>query len=142
MLADRNCAVVFAIHPRYRGTQAFRTAAREGYVSCRIEVPGLPSPEAVRLVLDKRVQSAWHEVRELRALERGGIDDRGIPWAADDAFEEGFDLLLFNWYRDPSRAESVRSILSVAHQTLNEAVGHGDDLISLAALQQTMLLLE
>jgi hypothetical protein len=58
---------------------------------------------------------------------------------ADDVFETGFDAMLFGYYNATDR--NLRSVLTVAQQALQEAIGMDEALVSNASLREAALAL-
>jgi hypothetical protein len=137
MLAERNWAVAMAVHPDYCATRAYREAAGNGYFTVQHEMPELEAPDALRQLFAVRIQSVAEAENEFVALEEGVHPVPPIAVSADDVFEEGFDVLLHDYYE--ARERNLRAVLTVAQQALLEAVGLGEERITLASLREAAL---
>lgn len=139
MLAERNWAIALAVHPEYCDSDGYRSAQRDGWINDRLDVPSLRGPDAIRLLFDERVSVAAEDAAELQAIEAGELKPEG-PWPkAAHVFENGFEALLFELYEQTGL--NVRTVLTVADQTLREAIRRGEDRIPTDALRTTILTL-
>jgi hypothetical protein len=137
MVAERNWAVAMAIHPDYCATRAYREAAGNGYLTLQHEMPELRAPEALRHLFAARIQSVAEAENEYVALEEGIDPIPPIAVSVDEVFEDGFAHLLHEYYE--GRERNLRAVLTVAQQALNEAVGLGEERITVASLREAAL---
>jgi hypothetical protein len=137
MLAERNWAVAMAIHPDYCAGRGFREAAGNGYFTVQHGMPQLDSPDALRRLFGFRIQSVAEAENEVRALEEGISPTPPITVEIAEVFEHDFDALLHEYYE--ASEQNLRAVLTVAQQALLEAVGLGEEIISIASLREAAL---
>ncbi len=84
-----------------------------------------------------RIQSVAEAEKELRALEEGITPVPPISVDVADVFEHDFDALLRGYYA--ASDQNLRPVPTVAQQALLEAVGLGEEIISIASLREAAL---
>ena len=142
MLAERNWVLVMAIHPEYCATAAFRTAAANGYFNVQLGVPMIDRSEAIRAIFDARIRTLSNALAETNLLEAGisAADIDGVRTASvDDVFEPGFETILFEFYA--ANEGNLRTVLTVAQQATQEAIGLGESMVSAASVREATLAL-
>jgi hypothetical protein len=142
MLAERNWALVMAIHPEYTTTAAFRSAAANGYFNVQLGVPFLTDPGAIRAIVDRRIQDVSVALEKAALLEAGialeMIDDVRAA-TADDVFGEGFAEVLLECYN--ATEGNLRAVLTVTQQAVQEAIGLAEPRVSAEGLREATLAL-
>jgi hypothetical protein len=138
MLAERNWAVIMAVHPEYCAAPAFRGAMANGYFNAQFDVPQLPDARAIRHLFDVRIGLTVDAALQRTALEAAA---RPVATASDAAavFEGDFEAILFESYTASDR--NLRALLTVAQQALQEAIGRDEAIVSNAALREAALAL-
>jgi hypothetical protein len=140
MLAERNWAIVFGVHPEYCALAAFRTASRNGWLSSEVSVPELKSPDSIAALLDLRVRRCLDAATEAEMLEEGVPPELFADvtaLGAADVFESAYEDVLFAAYR---RADAnLRIVLTVAQHALQDTLALGEATVSAAALREASL---
>jgi hypothetical protein len=141
MLAERNWAVVLAIHPEYCASPGFRSALADGWINHRLDIPSLETPDALAALFDERIARGVRDAAEWDALELGQRPPAGdAEWPQSrDLFEDGFATLL--WERYVAAGGNLRPVLTVAEQAVREALLRGEASISCDTLRETILTL-
>jgi hypothetical protein len=137
MLAQRNWAVVMAVHPGYTTGAGFETAAANGYFNVRREVPSLLTPEALRAIFDLRVRLVSGASAEQDLLDAGAATHDVPEASVDDVFEPGFERVLLDYYR--ATGGSLRSVLTVVEQAVRQSVGLAEPLVTIETVREAML---
>jgi hypothetical protein len=140
MLAERNWAIVFGVHPEYCALAAFRTASQNGWLSTEVSVPELTSPDSIAALLDLRVRTCLDAATEAEMLEEGVPPELFADVAAlgaDDVFESGYEDVLFAAYRQADA--NLRIVLTVAQHALQDTFALGEARVSAAALREASL---
>ena len=138
MLAERNWAVIMAVHPEYCAAPAFRRALANGYFGVQIDVPQIRDAAGIKQVFDVRIRIAAQAAAERLAMEAGTRPVAAVA-GADDVFEAGFESILFRYYR--ATGGNLRSVLTVAQQALQEAIGMDEAVVGNASLREAVLAL-
>lgn len=139
-LAEINWSIVMAIHPEYCAARAFRAALANGLFNVQLDVPRLQRAESLRELLDVRIRTVAAGAEEEEELE-AGHEPEELPLAAsvEDVFESGFESVLLDYYE--ANDLNLRSVLTVAHQALQETINLGEALVTTAALREVGLAL-
>lgn len=118
MLAERNWAVVVAVHPDYLSAPGFQEARRQGYLNRVLEVPRLPEAAALERLLTHRIESR--------------VDDA----SAVDVFETEAIEQLYAYY---VASANLRLALTIVDQALREAVDGDVERISASEIHEAAL---
>jgi hypothetical protein len=114
MLAERACALVVAVHTSYLELEAYRSGTR-GFLTDAIELPALPSPDALAAILAHRVRLQLEDVPLEEIVEPSAVER------------------LFEYYCTTWRF-SLRWVLQATHEALTEAAATRADRLSVGLI--------